>query len=535
MSEHSNEKKYPIKQSATFATSTFAVMGLADVLAHLGPTGLLVGGLASYVAWKHGPELLEYVREQMRENFPSSDPSDEDAEQAELEDTQPRKQGRGFWEWALGVYPDEEQQAAQDQKTEDKPDQQKRNASQEDMSQAQSGKAVAIPSQFTIGRQMLAAIREINEQRYVYFGTTATQAVTISIDEMYHVLDVASSGKGKSNRFRLAMMQVVEMADTYYINPLANAVKAVKDSRKIEVWTPIFDRLANKRPVKDGAEILHLMSSLVQEIEIRNEQEEQGDFSWTKQPIFVFIDELPEVFARCPQASDLLDKLGRMGRQFCVFAWVASQTAQVKDIGLSTASQAQFKTRIYGGGDKPSADRVMKGALAKEDEKVLQSSGAGLTVMLADGFSDRAFVRAPLVTNEALFAYFGLPPFRMEDWLASARVSRQPVPSREEGGKTNLSPFTLSPDATKQAQNVRETAGERVKGERGKRVKGPNEEAILEAIDAIEREQKVLTLNAIAKKAGLTWHQYDEIEEVAAYYGYDLERGKGRPAKDAER
>jgi hypothetical protein len=260
---------------------------------------------------------------------------------------------------------------------------------------------------------------------------------------------------------------------------------------------------------------------LVREIEARNEQEEQGDFSWTTRPIFVFIDELPEVFARCAQASELLDRIGRTGRQFCVFAWVASQTAQVKDIGLSTASQAQFKTRIYGGGDKPSADRVMKGAIAKEDEKTLQTNEAGLALMLADGFSDLEFVRAPLVTNEALFAYLGLPPFQIEEWLAPAKVSKQPVQPLDDPFQTNILPFTLLPNPPKQAQNERETASERVKG--------PNEEAILDALEALEHEQKALTLNAIARKAGLTWHQYDEIEMVAIWSGYELDRGRGRP------
>jgi hypothetical protein len=51
-----------VKQSAAFAGSTLVVGGLLDMLAHLGPTGLLVSGLASYVAWRHGPDLYEQVR-----------------------------------------------------------------------------------------------------------------------------------------------------------------------------------------------------------------------------------------------------------------------------------------------------------------------------------------------------------------------------------------------------------------------------------------------------------------------------------------
>ena len=82
-------------------------------------------------------------------------------------------------------------------------------------------------------------------------------------------------------------------------------------------------------------------------------------------------------------------------------------------------------------------------------------------------------------------------------------------------------PFTLSPP-----ENADRDGGERVKG---KRVKGQYDDQILEAMDALQDEQRALTLNAIAKYSGLTWHQYDDIEEVAVYYGYEIVRGQGRP------
>ena len=61
-SEQEIEKKYPVKQSAAFAGSAAITMTIIDLFGHLGPTGLLVGGITSYVAWRHGPELYEQVR-----------------------------------------------------------------------------------------------------------------------------------------------------------------------------------------------------------------------------------------------------------------------------------------------------------------------------------------------------------------------------------------------------------------------------------------------------------------------------------------
>lgn len=43
--------------------ATFATIGIVDLLGHLGPTGLLVGGLASIVAYNFGDEAVEWVKE----------------------------------------------------------------------------------------------------------------------------------------------------------------------------------------------------------------------------------------------------------------------------------------------------------------------------------------------------------------------------------------------------------------------------------------------------------------------------------------
>ena len=57
----------PLVQSLTYGTRTFLAAGVVDLLAHLGPTGLVVGGIIAYAAAKHGPELASRVRE----NLPS--------------------------------------------------------------------------------------------------------------------------------------------------------------------------------------------------------------------------------------------------------------------------------------------------------------------------------------------------------------------------------------------------------------------------------------------------------------------------------
>src|SRR6266487_983847 len=94
MSEQPEEKKYPLPVSAKFAGGTLLAVLPFDLLAHLGPTGLLVGGLASYVAWKHGPQVYDLMRDTLP-FLPALEP-EENAE---------KKQGRSFWERAFGLTP----------------------------------------------------------------------------------------------------------------------------------------------------------------------------------------------------------------------------------------------------------------------------------------------------------------------------------------------------------------------------------------------------------------------------------------------
>lgn len=93
------EKTYPVKHSAAFAGGTLVTMGLVDVLAHLGPTGLLVGGIASYVAWRHGPELYEQLRGLL--------PAPERGEPSEPAAAPQHPRQRSLLDRALGRYPED--------------------------------------------------------------------------------------------------------------------------------------------------------------------------------------------------------------------------------------------------------------------------------------------------------------------------------------------------------------------------------------------------------------------------------------------
>lgn len=61
--EESNEQRASLSQQLTYGVGTFLAAGAIDMIAHFGMTGLVVGGIAAYVASQHGPGLLEQAHE----------------------------------------------------------------------------------------------------------------------------------------------------------------------------------------------------------------------------------------------------------------------------------------------------------------------------------------------------------------------------------------------------------------------------------------------------------------------------------------
>src|SRR5260370_4466326 len=61
--QREDQPPVPLSQTLGFGAGTFLAAGMVDLVAHLGPTGLVVGGIAAYVASQHGPELASRVRE----------------------------------------------------------------------------------------------------------------------------------------------------------------------------------------------------------------------------------------------------------------------------------------------------------------------------------------------------------------------------------------------------------------------------------------------------------------------------------------
>ena len=92
----------PLTHSLGFGAGTFLAAGMVDLLAHLGPTGFVVGGIAAYVASRHGPQLYEQVREAL----PS--PPAVSRQPGKARPPQRRTGGRSFMDRALGRFPEDD-------------------------------------------------------------------------------------------------------------------------------------------------------------------------------------------------------------------------------------------------------------------------------------------------------------------------------------------------------------------------------------------------------------------------------------------
>jgi FtsK/SpoIIIE family len=196
MSQQAEEKKYPAPVSAKFAGITLLAALPFDVLAHLGPTGLLVGGFTSYVAWKHGPEVYDLVRDTLP-FLPALEPSEkEKAENAG------KKQGRSFWDRALGRYPDQVDQAQEDAQDEQEPG--------ESDFVRNTPSTNEVPGVPRYGVDQI--VRHIVRNRYkIYIGRSLTQelnpAILISFYRR-HLKIIGASQMGKSS-MAAALLEII--------------------------------------------------------------------------------------------------------------------------------------------------------------------------------------------------------------------------------------------------------------------------------------------------------------------------------------
>jgi hypothetical protein len=203
--EHLNEQledktPVPLSQSLGFGAGTFLAVGAIDLLAHLGPTGLVVGGIAAYVAGKHGPELAS----QVREAFPSR-------ESVQPGEERPRRNGgRSLIDRALGRFPVEQEETEQDAESSASGDEGAASQPEDDAAFAQAAAQKDVPgvARLTIDQ----IVRHVEPNSYkIYIGRSLSRpgnpAISISFYKR-HIKLIGASQYGKSS-MAAALLEII--------------------------------------------------------------------------------------------------------------------------------------------------------------------------------------------------------------------------------------------------------------------------------------------------------------------------------------
>ncbi len=204
LEKHLEDKKpVPLSQTFGFGAGTFLTVGAIDLLAHLGPTGLVVGGIAAYVAAQHGPELIEQVREALPSRA-NGQPGEE----------RPRRSGgRSLIDRALGRFPEAyptQEETEQDAESSAPDDEGAARRPEDDAAFAQAAAQKDVPgvARLTIDQ----IVRHIEPNSYkIYIGRSLTRpgnpAIPISFYKR-HIKIIGASQYGKSS-MAAALLEIV--------------------------------------------------------------------------------------------------------------------------------------------------------------------------------------------------------------------------------------------------------------------------------------------------------------------------------------
>lgn len=382
--------------------------GIIDVVGHLGPTGLVVGGIAAFVAARHSGDLIEGVRTAMAPFIPPAKQLPDD------QDSKPARSGRSFLDRALGRFPDEtpasepkeatlEEQAAQeadelDRKWEDlalgdEPD---------DLPPPPS--AMRKNGMFVFSQVLDGFKPSLNK---VYLGQTLDgESVYCAAKDLCHVALGGSTGGGKSSIMRMLMAQLCRAgASVLLLNPHYTRYDIEND----EDWTPFEPYLVyDPMETRHYESIQHYLHYVAEVLLPKRLDKRARSEPWGR-PYFIVLDELPAIVEHIGRAPGWLKEILREGRKVGIFVISASQDFLVKTIGGDGGGAVRdcYRTAYYVGGD-PTTAKVLLDMPAREI--VETELGRGQVMIRCAGTLETkkaARARVPYVDNESLYKLLG--------------------------------------------------------------------------------------------------------------------------------
>jgi hypothetical protein len=272
--------------------------------------------------------------------------------------------------------------------------------------------------------EMIEVARRIQFDRNNIFLALSRQGdVTTTLERYLHCANDGNTGSGKTSNWRGQFVQFIQSGiDCLLLNP--NFALVNKDGTD---WRPLAKALEGQGPyaldlprvvtrLENIGTVLEYMANV--EVDRRFALMREGDFSY--KPLYLFIDEWPEIALKCKNANEHLGTLLRRGRAVELCVSVNSQGFLKEDTDLKGSARENFETAFFLGGSTYSGAKLLDISQKSLEEMLTACNepiGKGVALLRNNlAMPNPEIVRLPLADNEFLYYMLGrddsyrLPP-----------------------------------------------------------------------------------------------------------------------------
>jgi hypothetical protein len=257
----------------------------------------------------------------------------------------------------------------------------------------------------------------------IFLATSAQRDITTTLRSYLHCANDGNTDSGKTSNWRGQLVQfLLSGIGCLLLNP--NFALVTKDG---DDWKPIAKALQSQggyaldlpRVVTELANIGSVLDYMANtEIDRRFAMMREGNFDY--KPLYLYIDEWPEIALKCKGANDNLGTLLRRGRAVELCVSVNSQGFLKEDTDLKGSARENFATAFFLGGGTYSGAKLLD-ISQKELEDMLRACnepiGKGVAVLRNNAcMPNPEIVRLPYADNDFLYYTLGrddsfrLPP-----------------------------------------------------------------------------------------------------------------------------
>lgn len=239
--------------------------------------------------------------------------------------------------------------------------------------------------------------------------------VVVSSTQLCHVALAGATRGGKGHIKRSLMAQLAYAgAEIYLLDPKYTRYdrESVDPTGRPcpEDWTPFDHFLQNDPteliPVRKKYQVIgeYLLAA---NTELDRRLERYGNSRPVGRPIFLFLDELPDIVDNIPDVQSVLKRILRLGAGVGMNVVCLSQDFLVKTLFPQSGGGAVrdcYRTVLYVGGDATTANVLLDMPARDVPENEL---GKGHVMLRCDVVRPAAKARSPYVDNDAIYALLG--------------------------------------------------------------------------------------------------------------------------------